>query len=603
MRPSFRSDSATGRSRDSRSRVQPVSLAPYLSGQVSASGSTKCPIENGALSKALWKGLPPASNPLHDLRLDRLQGGIVLKQASVGLVVLVDLNGPAGRGVVEAVHSLPVAEEGVEAVVLLVDHHDALDLVESAAHAPGGRAPRDASGIASTSASQARAPGAARALRPVSSIERPSASTSAARARGPVSSSSRILAAGRDPERRCGEPTRRAWTPHLGGRAGNWASPRWLDPGIETLSPPPSAETVDVLVELLAEIDAAREAGRLLRPRLRGALPPDVDGAGGAASSTTRRFGSCGPWDRRESTPTCSTASRARWRRRRSPSARWPRTASSRSPRGSSARSRRGTRASPGSPRSPARRSRPSGRWLGVIFADRGGGRFSLTDEERQTMWTLGQAGRAGRERRARHEPARGGPPPVGTDLPRPADPRARDSAALRPAPGARVRARSSPPSSARCATTRSGRSCTSSAWRSVGSLRAAYQRAETSSVRRITERVATYQEGLTVDWAEGAEVPAAHRAAGSVGAARGAAQRREARPGRQRSRSRSTPSDDAFVLEVVNDGVGASGMGAGLGLRHGVARGAPARRHRRVRRRCHPTAGTSGCWCPRPMS
>ena len=32
-----------------------------------------------------------------------------------------------------------------------------------------------------------------------------------------------------------------------------------------------------------------------------------------------------------------------------------------------------------------------SGRWLGVIFADRGGGRFRLTEEERQSMWTLGK--------------------------------------------------------------------------------------------------------------------------------------------------------------------------------------------------------------------
>jgi signal transduction histidine kinase len=31
------------------------------------------------------------------------------------------------------------------------------------------------------------------------------------------------------------------------------------------------------------------------------------------------------------------------------------------------------------------------GRWLGVIFADRGGGRFVLTDEERHAMWTLGR--------------------------------------------------------------------------------------------------------------------------------------------------------------------------------------------------------------------
>jgi signal transduction histidine kinase len=32
-----------------------------------------------------------------------------------------------------------------------------------------------------------------------------------------------------------------------------------------------------------------------------------------------------------------------------------------------------------------------SGRWLGVLFADRGGGRFHLTDEERHAMWTLGK--------------------------------------------------------------------------------------------------------------------------------------------------------------------------------------------------------------------
>ena len=31
------------------------------------------------------------------------------------------------------------------------------------------------------------------------------------------------------------------------------------------------------------------------------------------------------------------------------------------------------------------------GRWLGVIFADRGGGHFELTDEERHAMWTLGK--------------------------------------------------------------------------------------------------------------------------------------------------------------------------------------------------------------------
>jgi signal transduction histidine kinase len=31
------------------------------------------------------------------------------------------------------------------------------------------------------------------------------------------------------------------------------------------------------------------------------------------------------------------------------------------------------------------------GRWLGVVFADRGGGQFVLTDDERHAMWTLGK--------------------------------------------------------------------------------------------------------------------------------------------------------------------------------------------------------------------
>ncbi|HEY6781428.1 MAG TPA: ATP-binding protein, partial [Thermoleophilaceae bacterium] len=32
-----------------------------------------------------------------------------------------------------------------------------------------------------------------------------------------------------------------------------------------------------------------------------------------------------------------------------------------------------------------------AGHWLGVIFADRGGGAFKLTDDERNSMWTLGR--------------------------------------------------------------------------------------------------------------------------------------------------------------------------------------------------------------------
>jgi signal transduction histidine kinase len=34
-----------------------------------------------------------------------------------------------------------------------------------------------------------------------------------------------------------------------------------------------------------------------------------------------------------------------------------------------------------------------AGRWFGVMCADRGGGRFELTDDERHAMWTLGKMG------------------------------------------------------------------------------------------------------------------------------------------------------------------------------------------------------------------
>jgi signal transduction histidine kinase len=55
------------------------------------------------------------------------------------------------------------------------------------------------------------------------------------------------------------------------------------------------------------------------------------------------------------------------------------------------------------------------GRWLGVIFADRGGGNFELTEEERHTMWSLGKTAAlaasariaTSQQHRARHLAAR----------------------------------------------------------------------------------------------------------------------------------------------------------------------------------------------------
>ncbi len=60
----------------------------------------------------------------------RGQVHVELLQAVVGDAVLVDLRGVRGVGVRAAVHALPAAVEVVEAVVLLVDDHDVLDLRE-----------------------------------------------------------------------------------------------------------------------------------------------------------------------------------------------------------------------------------------------------------------------------------------------------------------------------------------------------------------------------------------------------------------------------------------------------------------------------------------
>ena len=104
-----------------------------------------------------------------------------------------------------------------------------------------------------------------------------------------------------------------------------------------------------------------------------------------------------------------------------------------------------------------------------------------------------------------------------------------------------------------------------------------------TSSVRRITERVSATRRASPSTGRRGSRCPRA-RAAGAVGAAGGAAQRREARSGRRRSTITLDSTDEAFVLEVVNDGAGAIGDGDRARPAAGVARGAPARRHRRVR-------------------
>ena len=72
----------------------------------------------------------------------------------------------------------------------------------------------------------------------------------------------------------------------------------------------------------------------------------------------------------------------------------------------------------------------------------------------------------------------------------------------------------------------------------------------------------------LELEWEEGVEVPAGARAAGPVGARRGAAQRRQARPAHERAGARGR-ARGTFVLEVRNDGATApNSRGTGMGLR-----------------------------------
>jgi signal transduction histidine kinase len=206
-----------------------------------------------------------------------------------------------------------------------------------------------------------------------------------------------------------------------------------------------------------------------------------------------------------------------------------------------------------------------SGRWLGVIFADRGGGRFTLTEEERQSMWTLGKlAALAASVERATNQ--------------REAARRLSERIALVQQIHERVIQRlfglllalgseEELSSEQRAMCHDEVREVLHELRMALGgSLEPPTKRA-TSSVRRITERVAAHQEGLTVDWVEGAEVPADVEPLAQSVLLEALRNAEKHAPGG--NVAITIDSDhEAFVLEVTNDGVGASGMGAGLGLR-----------------------------------
>jgi signal transduction histidine kinase len=339
---------------------------------------------------------------------------------------------------------------------------------------------------------------------------------------------------------------------------------RWLDQSIEALSPAPSAETVDVLVELLAEIDAAAETDDFYDRVCEGLCRLTTMERVGLflydrTLRTVRAVGSAGVdpdllegvEGTLEETPVAQRA-----------------LASDSVVEASEALERE----------VPARYARfagittltctpvsASGRWFGVIFADRGGGRFELTEDERGAMWTLGKmAALAASVERATNQ--------------REAARRLSERISLIQQIHERVIQRlfglllalgSEEELSAeqRAMCHDEVREVLHELRTALGSSLAPPDKHGGASVRRIVDRVAAYQDGLTVNWEDGVEVPPhVESLAQSVllEALRNAD--KHAKPGSVVISVEC--SDDTFSLEVVNDGAGPAGMGTGLGLR-----------------------------------
>lgn len=209
------------------------------------------------------------------------------------------------------------------------------------------------------------------------------------------------------------------------------------------------------------------------------------------------------------------------------------------------------------------------GRWLGVIFADRGGERFELTDRDRHTMWTLGKtAALAASTRTAATQRERARLLSERVDLAREVHERV-----MQRLFGVSLVLGSDSDLSA------DERSrCADEIQAAVADLRHALARpvappaADTgATLREELERLRTSYGGapLEVDWREGVEVPAElEQLSQSVLAEAVRNAHKHARPTRVQVRVGS--QDGAFTLEVVNDGVerGLRGRGAGMGLR-----------------------------------
>jgi signal transduction histidine kinase len=210
------------------------------------------------------------------------------------------------------------------------------------------------------------------------------------------------------------------------------------------------------------------------------------------------------------------------------------------------------------------------GRWLGVIFADRGGGRFSLTEDERQTMLAFGKAAAlaasarlgASQQMRARALSER-------VDLARELHERVVQ----------RLFGVSLALGSEHELTAEERRRCAAEIQEALADMRAAVSRPLTpplvdtgATLREELERFDRHYEHLPlrVEWERGAEVPGElEPLAQSVLAESLRNCEKHAEP--SAVTVRVARADDTLVLEVRNDGVERPSdgrKGAGMGLR-----------------------------------
>ncbi len=205
------------------------------------------------------------------------------------------------------------------------------------------------------------------------------------------------------------------------------------------------------------------------------------------------------------------------------------------------------------------------GRWLGVIFADRGGGRFELVEEERQTMLTLGRlAALAASVERATREDERT----------RQLDERIALVREIHERVIQRLFGLVLALGSGEQLSAADRLACHDELQAVLGELRSALGRplaarsaVGTTTLRGLVERRAWRTPSMSVAWPDDVEVPARLESLAQsvlLEALRNCDKHAESK----HIDVRVGASDDTFELEITNDGLGEGSPGAGLGLR-----------------------------------